>query len=1121
MRLLGGGIEAVRRRIPAFWLLTWLVLVPAYGAIAQEVVEADTAAPAEADAGAEIARLEAVRDEWLARTAELALALESAPEVLAATDAEIADLERGEVAGVDEQASLAELETELLGVVQDLGLVRKEAAALEAEATGRAERRKQIPELLASAKERLLALDGETLPRASDPNLARVRREVLEAEIAAYEQELRSYEVRGQLLARRRQLVALRAADLDARAEALRAVLATRRQGEAVIATEEAERLLESAAAMPPSVLEMVRRFAEQNRELALRRTGEDGLIQRIEDTRRKRERAEEQVADVAADLEYLRSNVKAGGLSGSVGLVLRKTRSDAPDVGKYSRFIRMRRDQIGEAQLDQIELVERRQALADIDKYVARLLSDFESDLSPEDREAAAALLRNLLETQRNTLDGLIADTSSYFEQLVDFDARQRELVERTGALLDFIDQRVFWIPSGRLPSLAMLRDARDGIAWFLSPLFWGQVLRALRTMVFESPLTVVCAVLLVLLAPLAWPRISARIVALGKEAGDPNCIRSVPTGAALGLSLLLAIWWPALLAILSWRLGGSGDATQFVRCVAHGLGASALIWLSLLIPRHLLRHRGIAEAHLDWREAPVRDLRRHLRWLADVVVPAVFVVAVFEARAEDAWNESIGRAAFLLIMCALAVFSHLLLREGRGALRRLNDANSEVVVSASVWRALHRTAVFAALALIGAALYGYYWTALQLAVSIQLTIAFLVVVLFAQQLGARWFLLANRRLALRRWEAAVAELEAKRSASPDGSEPELEEPGVALATVDEQTRRILRNAAILTALVGVWMIWVDLLPAAGALRSVELWTTTVSTSVDTTNAAGEAFSTVEEQVVPVTLADLLLALVIAAATLALARNLPGLMEVSMFRQLRTSAGERYAYSTIATYAVTLTGAAVALNVVGVGWSSVQWLFAAVGIGLGFGLQEIFANFISGLMILFERPIRVGDTVTVGDVSGTVSKIRIRATWITGFDRKELVVPNKEFITSRLVNWSLSDSVLRAEIPVGIAYGSDTELAIRVLKQVANANDLVLKDPEPYVLFRGFGDSSLAFELRVFSPDVAHYLQIVHELHMAIDRAFRTEGIEIAFPQRDLHVRTVPVPRSEPGGVG
>jgi potassium efflux system protein len=263
------------------------------------------------------------------------------------------------------------------------------------------------------------------------------------------------------------------------------------------------------------------------------------------------------------------------------------------------------------------------------------------------------------------------------------------------------------------------------------------------------------------------------------------------------------------------------------------------------------------------------------------------------------------------------------------------------------------------------------------------------------------------------------------------------------------------------------------------------------------------------EDRLVAITLADLFRSLLIGLLTLALVRALPALLEATLFRQL--GHGERYAYSTIVKYAVVLAGLAMAFDAIGIGWSSIQWLVAAVGLGLGFGLQEIFANFISGLIILFERPIRVGDTVSVGEVSGTVSKIRIRATWITAFDRKELIVPNKEFVTGRLINWTLSDAILRVSIPVGIAYGSDTDRAIEVLNQVARESRRVLRDPAPQVLFLSFGDSSLSFELRVFVRNAEQLFPARHDLHMSIDKAFREAGIEIAFPQRDLHVRSMP----------
>ncbi|MGR9092863.1 MAG: mechanosensitive ion channel domain-containing protein, partial [Gammaproteobacteria bacterium] len=187
-----------------------------------------------------------------------------------------------------------------------------------------------------------------------------------------------------------------------------------------------------------------------------------------------------------------------------------------------------------------------------------------------------------------------------------------------------------------------------------------------------------------------------------------------------------------------------------------------------------------------------------------------------------------------------------------------------------------------------------------------------------------------------------------------------------------------------------------------------------------------------------------------------------------------------------------------------------IQWLVAALSVGLGFGLQEIVANFVSGLVILFERPVRVGDTVTVGQLTGKVSQMRIRATTIIDWDRKEIVVPNKAFITEQVVNWTLSDPITRIVIQVGIAYGSDVNLAHRVMEETLRKLPLVLDEPEPRVYFVGFGDSSLDFKLYVYSRELEDRLPLTHAVHQEIFAALREHGIEIPFPQRDLHVRSV-----------
>ena len=176
------------------------------------------------------------------------------------------------------------------------------------------------------------------------------------------------------------------------------------------------------------------------------------------------------------------------------------------------------------------------------------------------------------------------------------------------------------------------------------------------------------------------------------------------------------------------------------------------------------------------------------------------------------------------------------------------------------------------------------------------------------------------------------------------------------------------------------------------------------------------------------------------------------------------------------------------------------QWLAAAVTVGLGFGLQEIFANFISGIIILFERPVRVGDVITVGEISGTVSKIRIRATTIVDWNRKELIVPNKQFITSQMVNWTLSDPILRLVISVGVPHGSDPDLVRNLLLRVARSNPRVLDNPKPSAFLLGFAKESMDFSLRVFvaSPDMI--LGVQDELHAAIGEALRQADIEAAF---------------------
>ncbi|MCF3648349.1 mechanosensitive ion channel family protein [Synoicihabitans lomoniglobus] len=226
---------------------------------------------------------------------------------------------------------------------------------------------------------------------------------------------------------------------------------------------------------------------------------------------------------------------------------------------------------------------------------------------------------------------------------------------------------------------------------------------------------------------------------------------------------------------------------------------------------------------------------------------------------------------------------------------------------------------------------------------------------------------------------------------------------------------------------------------------------------------------------------------------------------------------GMRFAIARISGYIFLTLGFYLALNFVGIDLSSLAVFAGAIGVGLGFGLQNIVHNFISGIIILAERPIAIGDRVEVNGVAGKVAKISLRSTIVVTNDNISVIVPNSNFISEPVVNWSHGDPKVRINVPVGIAYGSDVPKFRRLMTEVALSQSEVLRDPAPNIFFIGFGDSSLDFEIGVWTAEMLQNpKRFRSELYYKIEAVLRENGIEIPFPQRDLHVRsgTLPVRR-------
>lgn len=266
-----------------------------------------------------------------------------------------------------------------------------------------------------------------------------------------------------------------------------------------------------------------------------------------------------------------------------------------------------------------------------------------------------------------------------------------------------------------------------------------------------------------------------------------------------------------------------------------------------------------------------------------------------------------------------------------------------------------------------------------------------------------------------------------------------------------------------------------------------------------------------------------ILMAVAIFAVLVTFARWMQTRLDRHWLRYARMEHGAREAVVTITGYVMMTIAALVGLSIAGFEFGNLAIIAGALSVGIGFGLQNIVNNFISGLILLFERPVKTGDWIVVGNTEGYVKRISIRSTQIQTFDRADVIVPNSELISQQVTNWMLYDSQGRARIPVGVAYGSDTQKVKLILEKVGRDHPSVITDgsyPEPKVLFLGFGDSALNFELRCFVRNIDNRLQVVSDLNFAIDAAFRAEGVEIPFPQRDLHLRSMP-PGYPPGQGG
>ena len=515
----------------------------------------------------------------------------------------------------------------------------------------------------------------------------------------------------------------------------------------------------------------------------------------------------------------------------------------------------------------------------------------------------------------------------------------------------------------------------------------------------------------------------------------------------------------------------------------------------ICFLYMRHIMEPNSLVQRHFSVSPRVIAQNRAIIDQLWFVSIPMLMIANMREAEPTKISGDVIGYPMMVFGFLYLTFF----------AIKTVKRSIERVKPDMTFWT-LSIISIVTPLTITVMLGLGYYYTVIQLLnrVAITLYICFL-------------YLILSNTLRRELYVAEVKMLSAIRSRMQQPHEAQANAANVtatATATPEMQGKHRLEsfrlelvngrayklfNACLLTVFIYfMYQQWNDLAGVLTYLDHIYLW---------------ESIKIIDGQTITSTLSlgDVLLAIVIVIVAVILNHNLPLLIErLFMIRKGVGAKSTSYTIKLITSYTITTLGVIFAAGALGISWDNLQWLVAALSVGLGFGLQEIFGNFVSGIIILFERQLRVGDIVTLSDLSGTVSRIRIRATTITSFDNKEVVIPNKQFITSAVTNWSLSNTVTKLEFAIGVAYGADTNKAKDILRGIIRRCRDLNRDKKPMVFIKSLDASAVTIMCEVFVNEIGKRKAVYDYLSTEALRLFRDHDIEIPFDQLDVTIRNL-----------
>ncbi|WP_225639616.1 miniconductance mechanosensitive channel MscM [Candidatus Profftia sp. (ex Adelges kitamiensis)] len=802
----------------------------------------------------------------------------------------------------------------------------------------------------------------------------------------------------------------------------------------------------------------------------------------------------ETQNIQVCQALSTIREQSQWLGESTALGDTLRAQVARLPDKPKLQKFD-------GEMAKLRVQRLHFENLINKIDT-----ISDYKKNDGKTLTASQKLLLKNQLAIQKELLNSLLSGCDLQILELTKLKIANTQLIDALAEIKYLTHRYLFWTADVNPLHMTAPLDILESLNCFLSLNTLSQISKACCMMITskETLLPLLCIMLLV-----SFSLYSRRYYQSFMERATFKVGKVTQDHIALTLR---SVFWSILasLPLLSlWAVLGYGlqNAWPYPVAMAIGYGVNTalpVLW-AFMISAAFAHPHGLFIAHFRWKEYQVKRAMRYYRMSIWFIVPLLIALVTFNNMNDRFFAGSLGRSCFIMLCLALSMLT-ISLKRAKIPLYLNKQGDGDNLINHALWWVLLCAPLVAAFA----SLFGYFNTAQVLLARLESSVAIWFILLVVYYIIRRWMLIQKRRIAFERAKQRRAERLEKRSKSEEDSTPhsiegsqDIEEPVVDLDAISAQSLRLVRSILTMVALVLLIWLWSELHSAFAFLENIHLW--------DITSSAKGV-----ESLQAITLGAVLIAILIMFVTVQLVKNLPALLELGLLQHLDLTPGTGYAITSITKYLLLLFGGLISFSMLGIEWVKLQWLVAALTLGLGFGLQEIVANFASGLIILFEKPIRIGDTVTIRDLTGSITKINTRATTISDWDRKEIIVPNKAFITEQFINWSLSDTITRVVLTVPTDTSADSRKVTSILLEAAAKCSLVLEVPAPEAYLVDIQQGIQIFELRIYAAEMSHRMPLRHEMHQLILSYFHQNSLILPFPPLQISINTLRKSRNQ-----